>query len=306
MRRLGTLPDRDSAVLLHDHLYALGVNTNVERDGSEWALWVHDEDKVALAREELSKFRENPAAAHYAAARDAAEALRNQRVIEDIAAHKQQIQLSKKWQGLQTQIPVTALLIALSIAVAIVTQLGMDQNANSRFLFAEWQLDEQAQRISHDSIWGVFAKRQYYRWIAPIFLHFGPMHLLFNMSATLAYGREIEQRSGSWRFLGIVLVTALVSNFSQFLVSGPSFGGMSGVDFGLFGFLWMKSTFAADYGVALRRDYVMQFLFFAVLCLFGLFGRVANTAHLTGMFTGMALALIPLIPRIWRRYISQR
>ncbi len=306
MRRLGTLPDRDSAVLLHDHLYALGVNTNFEQAGSEWALWVHDEDKVAFAREELSKFRENPKATHYVAARDAAEALRNQRLSEDIAARKQQIQLSKKWQGLQTQIPVTVLLIAMSIGVAIVTQLGMDQNANTRFFFAEWQVDEQAQRISHDSIWGVLEKRQYYRWIAPIFLHFGPMHLLFNMSATLAFGRGIEQRSGSWRFLGIVLVTALVSNFSQFLVSGPSFGGMSGVDFGLFGFLWMKSKFAADYGVALSRDYVMQFLFFAVLCLFGLFGRVANTAHFTGLFTGMALAIFPLIPRIWRRYVSER
>ena len=306
MRRLGTLPDRDSASLLHDHLYAMGIHTDVSRDGSEWALWVHAEDQVPQARTEYEKFQANPADARYANVTQAADALRNQRVNADLAARKQQVHLSQKWAGLQTQIPVTATLIALSIWVAVVTRLGKDENAVARFLFAEWQFDEQTNRFLHDSIWGVLAKRQYYRWIAPIFLHFSPMHLLFNMSATLTFGRAIEQRSGSWRFLAIVLLIGLISNFSQFLVWGPSFGGMSGVDFGLFGFLWMKSKFAPDYGVALGRDYVMQFLFFGVLCLSGLLGHIANTAHFSGMFTGMVLAMIPLIPRIWRRYVHQR
>jgi GlpG protein len=211
--------------------------------------------------------------------------------------------MAQRWAGIQTQIPVTAVLILLSILVAVDTRLGENRDANARFQFAEYHIDEVANQISYDSIWGVFAKRQYYRWIAPIFLHFGPLHLLFNMSATLSFGRAIEQRSGSWRFLGIVLVIALVSNFSQFLHSGPMFGGMSGVDFG---FLWMKSRFAADYGVGMDRDFVIRFFLFAVMCLFGLFGPIANTAHFSGLFTGMALAMIPLVPRMWRRYVSQR
>lgn len=306
MRRLGTLSDSHSASLLHDYLYASGIPTKVERDGAEWALWIHDEDHVARAREEFAKFVENPADSKYTAVAEKANVLREERLAADISARKQQIQMSQKWAGIQTQIPVTAALILLSVLVAIVTRLGKDENAVSRFLFAEFQFDEFANRISHDSLWGVFAKRQYYRWIAPIFLHFGPLHLLFNMSATLSFGRAIEQRSGSWRFLGIVLVVALVSNFSQFVKSGPSFGGMSGVDFGLFGFLWMKSKFAPGYGVALSRDYVIQFLLFGVLCLFGLFGPIANTAHFSGLFAGMVLAMIPLIPRIWRRYVTHR
>lgn len=306
MRRLGILTDSESASLLHDYLYAQGISTKVERDGSEWSIWIHNEDQLPQAREEFAKFRENPTDPQYAAVAEKANALREQRVNADIAARKQQIQMAQRWAGVQTQIPVTAGLILLSILVAVMTRLGSDENAVSHFQFAEYQFDAFANRISHDSIWGVFAKRQYYRWIAPIFLHFGPLHLLFNMSATLTFGRAIEQRSGSWRFLGIVLVIALVSNFSQFLKSGPSFGGMSGVDFGLFGYLWMKSKFAPDYGVALDRSFVIQFLLFGVLCLFGLFGRIANTAHFSGLFAGMALAMIPLIPRIWRRYVTQR
>ncbi len=306
MRRLGTLSDPHSASLLRDYLYATGIQSKVERDGSEWAIWIHDEDHVTQAREEFTRFRENPTDPRYAAIAEKANALREQRLNADINARKQQIQMAQRWAGVQTHIPVTAGLILLSILVAVITRLGMDENAVSKFLFAEFQLDEFANRISYDSIWGVFAKRQYYRWIAPIFLHFGPLHLLFNMSATLTFGRAIEQRSGSWRLLGIVLVIALVSNFSQFLKSGPTFGGMSGVDFGLFGYLWMKSKFAPDYGVALSRDYVIQFLLFGVLCLFGVFGRIANTAHFSGLFSGMVLAMIPLIPRIWRRYVTNR
>ena len=305
MRQLGTLPDRSSAELLHDHLYALGVHTKLERDGAEWALWVRDEDQLPQARAEFAQFRENPADPRYAGVSQAAEALRQQRVSEAIAGRKQQINLTQKWQGLQTRTPVTVILIGLSIWVAVVTRLGMDQNANVRFFFAEWHIDEAAQRIVSDSLLDTLSKRQIYRWLSPIFLHFGPLHLLFNMSATLAYGRVIEQRSGSFRFIGIVLAIALISNFSQFFMSGPTFGGMSGVDFGLFGFLWMKSRYAPDYGVWMGRDYILQSLFFLVICMLGVLGNIANTAHITGMLSGMVLAMIPVIPRIWRRYKSR-
>ena len=302
MRRLGTLSNHSSAELLKNHLFTLGVNTKLEREGTEWALWVHDEDQVPLARTEFTAFQANPSDRRYSIAPLTAEKLRLQRALEDIAARKRQINLTKKWQGLQQHIPITALLILLSVWVGVVTKLGIDRNACERFLYSGWHTDEPTNRIVPDSWAETVAKRQVYRWISPIFLHFGPWHLLFNMSATLTYGRAIEQRSGSWRFLGIVLAIALISNFCQFCMSGPTFGGMSGVDFGLFGFLWMKSRYSPDYGVGMGRDYIIQSLFFLVICLLGALGPIANTAHFMGMFTGMALAMIPIVPRIWRRY----
>ena len=306
MRRLGALPDRDSAELFRDHLDTLGVRTRLDRDGTNWVLWIHDEDQLAQAREELATFQENPAAPCYAGARAKAEAVRTQRVNEEIAARKRQVHMSDRWRGGQRQIPVTAILITLSMGVAIVTQVGLDKNACARFLMADWFLDPQTERLTFLGVWELLKLGQFHRWISPIFLHFGPMHLFFNMSATLAYGRMIEQRSGSIRFLGMVLLMALISNFAQYAVSGPTFGGMSGVDFGMFGFLWMKSRYAPDYGIALSRDSVTYMLVFAGLCVFGVFGRIANTAHFAGMFTGMALAMIPVLPRIWRRYVGRR
>jgi GlpG protein len=306
MRRLGALPDRQSAELFRDHLDAQGVRTRLDRDGTDWVLWIHDEDKLPLAREQLAHFQQNPADPRYAGARENAAAVRTQRANAELAARQQQVRMSDRWRGGQRHIPVTVLLITLSIGVAIVTRVGLDQNACARFLMADWVLDPQAERLVAPGIWELLKLGQFHRWISPIFLHFGPMHLFFNMSATLAYGREIEQRSGSLRFLGMVLLMAVISNLAQYAVSGPTFGGMSGVDFGLFGFLWMKSRFAPDYGVALSRDSVTYMLMFAGLCVFGAFGRIANTAHFAGMFTGMALAMIPLLPRIWRMYVGRR
>ena len=306
MRRLGVFPDRGSAELYRDHMDVVGVQTQLSQDGKDWVLWIHDEDQLPLAREEWARFQKNPEDSRYADARAKAETVRSQRVNADIAARKQLIPLRQRWEGLQRHIPVTALLITLSIWVAIVTQLGMDKNACVRLMFADWVSDPETGRLVPMSLWDLLKSRQIHRWISPIFLHFGPMHLFFNMSATLAYGQSIERRSGSFRFLGIVLVIALVSNTCQYLVSGPSFGGMSGVDFGLFGFLWIKSRFAADYGVFMGRDHVLYTLFFAGMCVFGAFGPIANTAHFMGMFTGMGLAMIPLLPRIWRRYVTRR
>ena len=306
MRRLGVLPARDLAELFRDHLDALGVRTRLDRDGTDWVLWIQDEDKLALARVELATFQENPADPRYSGARAAAEAVRTQRVNDEIAARQQQVPMSDRWRGGQKHIPVTALLITLSIGVAILTRVGLDKNACAQFFMADWFLDPQTNRFTAPGLWELLKLGQFHRWVSPIFLHFGPMHLFFNMSATLAYGRVIEQRSGSFRFLGMVLLMALISNIAQYAVSGPSFGGMSGVDFGLFGFLWMKSKFAPDYGVHMGRDHVQYTLFFAGMCVFGVLGPIANTAHFMGMFTGMALAMIPVVPRIWRRNISRR
>lgn len=306
MRRLGTLPDRDSAAIFRDHLYGQRIEIRVEQDGSEWVLWILDEDKLPQAQAELSQFQSHPQDPQYAASHTAAETVRQQRVSEVIAARQRQVNMSDRWRGGQKHVSVTYLLVGLSILVAILTRVGLDQNANARFMMADWFLDPATGKIVAPGILELLQLGQFHRWISPIFLHFGPMHLFFNMSATLAYGRVIEQRSGSFRFLGMVLLMALVSNFAQYFVSGPTFGGMSGVDFGLFGFLWMKSKFAPEYGIGLSRESVNYMLIFAALCVFGVFGPIANAAHFAGMFTGMALAMIPVVPRIWRRYVSQR
>ncbi len=304
MRRLGNVPDRDSGEIIRDYLYTQGAKTELLRDGAEWALWIEDEDRLLMAKEALAKYLANPADPLYTAVQATADAQREAKLKEDIAARKRQIRVAERWAGLQRHFPITVMLTVMSVWVGMLANLGKPPEKYAPLYFSECEFDLAEGKVGYNEMSTTFRQGQFYRWITPILIHFGPAHLVMNMLGLWQFGQAIERRSGTSRFLGIVVVIALISNTGQYFMSGPMFGGMSGVVFGLFGFLWMKSRFAPDYGVFVGRDYVIRFMFFAVLMTTGLAGRIANTAHFSGLATGMVLALIPIVPRLWKQ--SQR
>jgi membrane associated rhomboid family serine protease len=63
------------------------------------------------------------------------------------------------------------------------------------------------------ALWGPLVEQgQYWRMFSMAFEHGGPIHLLFNMSVVYTLGFMLERAIGSWRFLGICIVTALGSS----------------------------------------------------------------------------------------------
>jgi len=136
---------------------------------------------------------------------------------------------------------------------------------------------------------------QLWRLVTPIFLHFGIFHIVFNMLWTWELGRLIEARQGALGLLGLSALIGIISNLGQYAVTGPLFGGMSGVIYGYFGYLWMQGVFNPAFGMRLNRPVVYLLLGWLVLCWTGvlqwLFGiQVANTAHTIGLISGIALA----------------
>ncbi len=130
---------------------------------------------------------------------------------------------------------------------------------------------------------------QPWRLITPMLLHFSLMHIIFNLLWWADLGRLIERFQSSGQLLMITLMTAAVSNVAQFLDSGPLFGGLSGVVYGLLGYLWIYGKVNPGAGYALRREIVIFMLAWLVICFVGLSGIVANTAHLSGLVSGCAL-----------------
>jgi GlpG protein len=139
-------------------------------------------------------------------------------------------------------------------------------------------------------------------------LHFSITHLVFNLWCLFDEGGQIEHRHGSLYFLLLVAALAIPSNIAQALVSGPNFGGMSGVVFGLLGYLWMKVKFDNSAGFVLSKQTFGIAMAFFALCIVkdyppfnsflgGLLPPIANTAHLVGLTMGLAIGYAPVLFR---------
>ena len=155
---------------------------------------------------------------------------------------------------------------------------------------------------------GGLASPDYWRFVTPIFSHFGLVHLIFNCLWLSMLGSRIEKMSGSLHLLLLVLVTGVVSNVVQFVWSGsPYFGGMSGVVYALLGYIWIKDKVVPDPQLQLPPGIIGFMLGWLVVCMTGILDLllgvgVANGAHLGGLIIGMLLGLIfGLISRLKKR-----
>ena len=105
------------------------------------------------------------------------------------------------------------------------------------------------------------------------------------LSAGAAY--RLDAR---WRLVGLVLVCAVISNLTQYLYKGASFGGMSGVVYGLFGYVWVKGRFQPHLGLGISPESSGIMIGWLFLCMTGLVGPIANAAHVAGLIVGAATA----------------
>jgi GlpG protein len=130
---------------------------------------------------------------------------------------------------------------------------------------------------------------EYWRLITPIFIHMGLWHLLFNMLWLKDLGSMIEARKGSLTLALMVLIVAVLSNIAQFLDTGGGFGGMSGVVYGLFGYVWMRGRYDPASGLRLHPTNVILMVGWFFLCLARLpfMPDIANAAHGVGLVIGM-------------------
>ncbi len=288
MRPIGRLSDENQAQHFGDFLYAQGIENQVDvaADG-RWEIWVLDDDKVEPAQQALTAFTQQPDDPRFAQA--ARVAVRRRKQDEQAKVGKRTRMIDGRMIFYSPPVPVGILsivLIAISVGVAILTELGARGRFVQPLLISqdEFSADPAAglswlPEVRHGQIWRLFT---------PIFLHFGFLHIFFNMLWLRDLGSVIEARKSPWLLLALVVVIAGISNVAQYLVAGPIFGGMSGVVYGLLGYVWMQGKFNPASQLSLEPQTVTFMILWFFVCLFGLVGNVANMAHAAGLILGIA------------------
>jgi GlpG protein len=285
MRQLGTVPDERIAQRFADFLLTKGIPLSVDPAPGGWALWVRNEDHLEEARRQFAEFSAAPDAPVYRDSARVAEQLRADEQRRASAAKKNLVDVSQRWRRKgAARAPVTYILLAASIVVGFLTSLGSDGPMMVHFYFDfEWD-------TPHGPILAHAWKTEPWRLITPIFLHLSIWHIVFNMMWLVQLGQVIETLRGSLKFALMVLVIGVASNVGQFLWSGsPYFGGMSGVVYGLFGYVWMKSRYEPSSGFYVTQNMVFWMIGWYVLCLTGIIGPIANAAHGFGLLVGVIL-----------------
>lgn len=133
---------------------------------------------------------------------------------------------------------------------------------------------------------------QWWRLFTPAFIHFGVIHIVFNLIWWWVLGSQLERSFGSVSLAVIFAIAAISSNVAQLLVSGPNFGGLSGVVYALFGYAWWIGWLRPSWGIGLPSSLVYFLLAWLALGYLDiLWVNMANEAHLFGLISGCLMAL---------------
>jgi membrane associated rhomboid family serine protease len=123
--------------------------------------------------------------------------------------------------------PVTKAIILLNLAVFVLTVVSAG-NISGEGGGVQAELALFGPTIQYGQWW------QLYRLVTAGFLHFGPIHIAFNMVILYRFGEMLEPALGRLRFAGLYLASLLTGSFGALALSPHAFtGGASGAVFGL-------------------------------------------------------------------------
>jgi GlpG protein len=277
--------DRDMDLRLFSaYLWQRGVAHRVYEERGTQVLEVADPRIAARVRAEFEAWRRGELQL-----RAAAPAADRERVVESAIA--------LQWVRDHPALCATLLLAIICFPVT----WDMTSQALSPMLRAMTIVDPVAPEAASGpwgSLFATLAQGEIWRLFTPALLHFGTTHLMFNLVAVAIFGRSIERGAGPAVFTALIVTIAVVSNVAQFVTSGyPLFGGLSGVAYGLFGFVAVRSRQLPDHPTwALNPAFTISIVALLALMTTGIteaFGLyIAHAAHWIGLGVGVLIALI--------------
>jgi membrane associated rhomboid family serine protease len=140
------------------------------------------------------------------------------------------------------------------------------------------------------------ASGQWWRFVTPIFIHIGLLHLFFNSYALWIVGPQVEKLYGGARFVLLYVLTGVAGVYGSYSYHpGTISAGASGAIFGLFGVLLV-------FGIRYRRSIppffkrvvgtgVLPVIVINLIIGFSI-PAIDNSAHIGGLLAGAVLAAV--------------
>ncbi|MDY7831278.1 rhomboid family intramembrane serine protease GlpG [Aeromonas caviae] len=266
MIQLLVLGDARMAQALVDYLATLGIPCELTQSELGVSVWLADERRLAQAQQEVKRFLSEPNHPRYMEA-------------SWQSGHADaRIDYSKGMTDPVTDFLHQAGPLTLVVTIACLAIYALDAIGLPIF-------DELA---FHPTL-AQFTDWQAWRYVTPAFIHFSVLHLVFNLLWWWYLGGQIEQRLGSGKLFILLIVGAALPNIAEFFVSGPRFGGLSGVVYALLGYSWLRTRLQPDCGLAMPPALMGFMLVWLVLGFLDMLGTpTANMAHLVGLLVGLA------------------
>ncbi|MDX7784129.1 rhomboid family intramembrane serine protease GlpG [Aeromonas caviae] len=266
MIQLLVLGDARMAQALVDYLATLGIPCELTQSELGVSVWLADERRLAQAQQEVKRFLSEPNHPRYMEASW-------QSGHADARIDYSKGMTDPVTDFLHQAGPLTLVVIIACLAIYALDAIGLP-------IFDE---------LAFHPTLAQFTDWQAWRYVTPAFIHFSVLHLVFNLLWWWYLGGQIEQRLGSGKLFILLIVGAALPNIAEFFVSGPRFGGLSGVVYALLGYSWLRTRLQPDCGLAMPPALMGFMLVWLVLGFLDMLGTpTANLAHLVGLLVGLA------------------
>jgi membrane associated rhomboid family serine protease len=183
--------------------------------------------------------------------------------------------------------PVVLALIIINVA-AFILELLAGGSTNPMTLHRLGELDTHF----------VIFRHQYWRLLAALFLHYGPIHIFFNLFALLLLGPALERQIGGFLFAVCYLVSGIGSSIAVVLLTKlrllepVQLVGASGCIMGVVG-TWTGFLLRHRHAPLARQRLRNIFVIVLLQLAFDVVTpRVSMSAHVGGLFTGFLLGLL--------------
>ncbi|WP_076542052.1 rhomboid family intramembrane serine protease GlpG [Shewanella sp. UCD-KL21] len=268
MIEIGQLPNARAAQAFIDYLKGLGIECHPVVIETGVSLVVEQPSQAQQAKYEFEQFRQNPYQKKYLQA------------SWDNGTTETKLDYGSSSLGLIQQFitgagPLTLITFFICVLVYAGMNLGF---ANG--IFSQLSFFGAVPQSDLSQIWRVFT---------PSLMHFSLMHIAFNLLWWWYLGGKIETKLGSRPLIILLVVAGSLPSIVQYMMTGPNFGGLSGVVYAVVGYTWIMGQRQPQSGIGIPNSYMGFMLVWLVLGFTDLLGMpIANGAHIGGLLIGLA------------------